>query len=95
MMGSNFGGATAFPPARGVWRDDERDGRLVYEDTVIVFSYVSDDDLTGTAGDALVEFVLRLGRDGKQGEVGVFVDGTYYGFQSFDEPTQISAEGTE
>jgi hypothetical protein len=29
MFGSVFGGATAFPKAKGVWRDDERGGRLV------------------------------------------------------------------
>jgi hypothetical protein len=28
MFGRVFGGATAFPKAKGIWRDDERAGRL-------------------------------------------------------------------
>jgi hypothetical protein len=31
LLGSYFGGATAFPKGRGVWRDDEQGGKLVYE----------------------------------------------------------------
>jgi hypothetical protein len=33
MLGRVFGGATAFPKARGVWRDDERDGTLVKDES--------------------------------------------------------------
>src|ERR1700730_17631111 len=47
VLGTQFGGATAFPPSRGVWRDDS--GHLVYDNTVIVFSYVAESDLTGEA----------------------------------------------
>lgn len=85
VMGKQFGGATAFPPSRGVWRDDERGGTLVYDETVIVFSYVAEDDLTGEGGQALMEFIKRLGLDGRQGEVGIFVDGRYFGIQDFEE----------
>jgi hypothetical protein len=84
LMGSFFGGATAFPPARGVWRDDERN-QLVYDNTVIVFSYVADADLTGDAGHRLYRFLMRLGGEGNQGEVGIYVDGEYRGFQHFDK----------
>src|SRR5436309_1531196 len=28
LLGSTFGGATAYPKARGIWRDDERGGAL-------------------------------------------------------------------
>jgi hypothetical protein len=82
-MGTCFGGATAFPPARGVWRDDDNDGRLVYDNTVIVFSYVAEDALSDTNLLILGDFLLRLGQEGNQGEVGVFVDGTYFGKQNF------------
>lgn len=85
VMGEQFGGATAFPPSRGVWRDDERGGSLVFDETVIVFSYVAEDDLTGEGGKALMQFIKRLGREGRQGEVGVFVDGRYFGIQDFEE----------
>lgn len=85
VLGTHFGGATAFPPSRGVWRDDERGGGLVFEETVIVFAYVSEDDLTGAAGKELLAFVMDLGRTTNQGEVGIFVDGAYYGFRQFDD----------
>lgn len=36
MFGEIFGGATAYPRARGVWRDDEQAGKLVFDEPVIV-----------------------------------------------------------
>ena len=39
-FGQLFRGATAFPPGRGVWRDDQRGGALVYDETQMVLSYV-------------------------------------------------------
>lgn len=36
MFGAVFGGATAYPKARGVGRDDERDGVLVLDEPVVV-----------------------------------------------------------
>jgi len=85
VMGLAFGGATAFPPARGVWRDDDRGGRLIYDDPVIVFSYAQESALTGPAAEQLSTFLMRLGRDTNQGEVGIFVDGNYYGIQNFEK----------
>lgn len=82
-MGTLFGGATAFPPARGVWRDDEQD-RLIYDNTVIVFSYVAESDMTRDAAHTLHQFLMRLGCETNQGEVGIFVDGEYRGFTNFD-----------
>lgn len=84
VLGQWFGGATALPPARGVWRDDDAGGALVYDETVVVFSYVAEEDLVGEAGAAVQLFLERLGRETNQGEVGLFVDGTYYGFRIFD-----------
>jgi hypothetical protein len=34
MFGRVFGGATAFPKAKGVWRDDEAGGRLVLDEPI-------------------------------------------------------------
>lgn len=94
IMGSNFGGATALPPARGVWRDDEAGGELLYDNTVVVFSYVTEEDLTGQAGVQLYEFLMRLGREGAQGEVGLFVDGRYYGYRTFDTDQTSGSEAS-
>lgn len=87
VMGEQFGGATAFPPSRGVWRDDDNGGNLIYDDTVVVFSYVASDDLTGEGGTELLGFAKRLGRETRQGEVGIYVDGRYFGIRDFEERT--------
>lgn len=84
LLGRLFRGATAFPPGRGVWRDDARGGELVYDDTVLVTAYVDPEALTATALGDLRAFLHRLGRDGRQGEVGIVIGGQYYGIQEYD-----------
>ena len=42
VLGELFGGATAFPRGRGVWRDDERDGKLIYDKPVVIQCYTSE-----------------------------------------------------
>ena len=37
VFGALFGGATAYPKARGIWRDDERGGALVRDEPVAVY----------------------------------------------------------
>ena len=41
VLGEMFGGATAFPKGRGVWRDDARGGLLVYDRPVVIQCYTS------------------------------------------------------
>lgn len=96
VVGLAFGGGTAFPPGRGVWRNDET-GELLFEDTVVVNSYVSEADLEGGGGQALYDFAMRLGSEGNQGEVGIFVDGEYFGFRDFEsyEQNDPKSEGEE
>ena len=84
VLGRLFRGATAFPPGRGVWRDDEQDGQLLHDDTVLVTSYVEPAALTDDALAELRAFLHRLGREGRQGEVGVVIGGNYYAIQKFD-----------
>ena len=84
VMGRLFRGATAFPPGRGVWRDDESGGTLVFDDTVLITSYVSEEMFTERSLRKLRTFLHRLGREAKQGEVGVVIDGSYYGITDFD-----------
>jgi hypothetical protein len=73
-----FQGATAFPPGRGAWRDDARGGALVFDDTVMVVSYV-DPTVFGRVETqrTLREFLHRMGREARQGEIGVVVGGYY------------------
>lgn len=84
-FGRLFRGATAFPPGRGVWRDDERGGALVYDQTQMVMSYVQ----SGVFDDEevvkrLKEFLCRMGRDANQGEIGIVIDGTYFGIVDYE-----------
>jgi len=83
IIGQAFRGGTAFPPGRGVWRDDERGGAPLFETTVMILSFVNPADLTDAAVLSLKSFLLRLGIEAKQGEVGVAIDGVYYGFTRF------------
>src|SRR5271166_2015481 len=82
-LGRQFRGATAYPRGRGVWRDDERGGTLLQEEPVIVFSYAATDDVTAPALGELYRSLSRLGREGNQGEVGVVIDGKYYGITEY------------
>ena len=86
IFGQLFRGATAFPPGRGVWRDDERGGALVYDDTQMVTSYAADgvfdeDEILKR----LKAFLLRMGREANQGEIGIIIDGTYLGIVDYEE----------
>ena len=84
-LGRLFRGATAYPRGRGVWRDDESGGTLIREEPVIVFSYVSEADMTTDALATLYTTLSRMGRETHQGEIGVVIDGTYYGITEYGE----------
>ena len=85
VLGRLFRGATAYPRGRGIWRDDERGGTLLQEEPVIVFSYVAEADPTTTALSELYRTLSRMGRQANQGEIGVVIDGKYYGITEYVE----------
>jgi hypothetical protein len=84
-LGRLFRGATAYLRGKGVWRDDQRGGTLLPEEPVIVFSYVAGPDLTVEALTDLYRTLSRMGREAKQGEIGVVIDGKYYGITDYGE----------
>ena len=45
MFGRVFGGATAYPKAKGIWRDDERGGALIKDEPVVVHCYTTPADI--------------------------------------------------
>jgi hypothetical protein len=86
MFGSTFGGATAYPKARGVWRDDERGGALVKDEPVLIHCYTTPEDIQDAANLAeLGRFCRRLGRQTNQGEVGLVVGDEYFAIRQFEE----------
>src|SRR5215471_6399613 len=48
-LGELFGGATSFPRAKGVWRDDEMGGVLVKDQPVVIHCYTTPEDIADTA----------------------------------------------
>ncbi len=84
-FGRLFRGATAFPPGRGVWRDDEHGFGLIFEETQMVTSYVPGELLEDAEVlRRLRDFLHELGREAHQGEVGVVIGGIYYGISEYD-----------
>jgi hypothetical protein len=76
VLGQCFGGATAFPQGRGVWRDDAQGRRLVLDEPVVIQCYTSLDNIEANAP-ALREFLVRMGTESQQGAVGLVIDREY------------------
>lgn len=86
IFGSVFGGATAYPKAQGVWRDDERGGTLVMDEPVVVHCYTTPADIQNAANLAtLGRFCRRMGRETHQGEIGIVVGDEYFAIREFTE----------
>jgi hypothetical protein len=49
MFGRVFGGATAYPKAQGIWRDDERGGALVKDEPVVMHCYTTPADIENSS----------------------------------------------
>ena len=80
-----FRGATAYPRGRGMWRDDDRGGKLVVDEPTMVISYVERKLMNPRNLKVLRRFLHRLGRKGRQGEVGIVINGRYRGITEYDE----------
>ena len=76
VLGECFGGATAFPQGRGVWRDDARGGALVIDEPVVVQCYTAE-ALVEQMADRLRAFLVRMGTETNQGAVGLVIDRDY------------------
>ena len=86
MFGRVFGGATAYPKAKGIWRDDKRGGALVRDEPVVVHCYTTPGDIQADRNLAeLGAFCRRMGRDAHQGEVGLVVGDEYFAIRDFEE----------
>jgi hypothetical protein len=86
MFGRVFGGATAYPKAKGVWRDEERGGALVMDEPVVVHCYTTPTDVQDEGKLAeLGRFCRKMGREAHQGEVGLVIGDEYFAVRDFRE----------
>jgi hypothetical protein len=86
VLGTLFGGATAYPRARGVWRDDEAAGALVFDEPVVVHCYTTPEDVEDESKlEELARFCRRMGRETNQGEVGLVIGDEYVAIRIFEE----------
>ena len=90
-FGELFGGATAYPKAKGVWRDDENGGVLVVDEPVVIHCYmgpsaIEDEDNLRR----LATFCRRMGRETNQGEIGLVIGDEYLAIQEYRESEETS-----
>jgi hypothetical protein len=76
VLGTLFGGATAFPQGRGVWHDDAQGGKLLFDEPVVIQFYTSEHMLEHQMN-PLGDFLHRMGREARQGAIGPVIDGDY------------------
>jgi hypothetical protein len=76
VLGTLFGGATAFPQGKGVWRDDAQGGKLLFDEPVVIQCYTSEQAIERQAP-RLREFLHRMGREAMQGAIGLVIDSDY------------------
>jgi hypothetical protein len=76
VLGQLFGGATAFPQGKGVWRDDAQDGKLLFDEPVVIQCYTSAQAIEERAPQ-LREFLQRMGGEARQGAIGLVIDRDY------------------
>ncbi len=75
-LGRLFGGATAFPQGKGVWRDDAQGGKLLFDEPVVIQCYSSERMLEQQA-ESLRRFLHRMGSEARRGAIGLVIDGDY------------------
>lgn len=86
LLGSTFGGATAYPKARGVWKDDERGGNLVFDEPVVVHCYTTPEAIQDAGHLArLASFCRRMGIEANQGEIGLVIADEYFAIRDYEE----------
>jgi len=89
MFGRVFGGATAYPKAKGVWRDDDQDGVLVIDEPVVINCYTTPGEISDLANLAEIgAFCRLLGRNARQGEVGLVIGDEYFAIRDFEEDSR-------
>lgn len=58
---------------------------MVFDDTVMVTCYADPALVTDVALARLRAFLHRMGREARQGEIGIVIDRQYHGITEYDE----------
>jgi hypothetical protein len=74
-----------FLRGRGVWRDDAREARLVFDEPTVVQCY-STEALVDEHLEVLRDFLVQMGRTTNQGAVRIVIDREYYEITVGDLP---------
>ena len=80
-MSSLFGGATSIR-GYGGWLDEEQGSQVKEEEISIVCSFLEEEAWDEETVLALKDFLYRMGRDAKQGAIGLYVFGKYLEIRS-------------
>ena len=84
ILATEFGGSTEMPPAKGSWLNEDS-GEIVSEDVILVHCYTT----TAKAEDEqklerIAEFLHRMGKKTKQGEIALVIDNVFHRIRKFD-----------
>lgn len=82
LLSEMNGGATVMPPVEGGWLNDQKE--IIWENPVIVYSYIKPDKFIEQLP-MLREFLHRMGRETRQGEIAFEFDGDFYRIRQFDQ----------
>jgi len=94
VFGTLFGGATAFPRGDGIWRDDAQGGKLLFDNPVVIHCYTSE-HLIEQKLPVLRDFLHRMGREARQGAIGLVINDDYLeiGFPLEEAPAPKQRKG--
>ena len=84
VMGRLFGGATVVQ-GQGAWRDDAQGGAIKLEKVSTIESFMAKRIWHRKTVEELAVFLHRMGREARQGEIGLFVDGEYFPIREFNK----------
>lgn len=84
LFANLYGGATAMPPADGIWRDDDRGGKRIRESPILIHCYVTEEQANERKSqNRLGAFCRKMGKDTRQGEVVLLINGEWHSFKNF------------
>ena len=76
LLSSICGGATAMPPIRGAWLNEES-GNLVIEEPVLVYAFIEPDAFAARLPE-VVQLVHKIGKEARQGQMAIEFNQSFY-----------------